>query len=126
MSEDDAGYIDQLSWGYRTACVLHVANKLDIFTSLAKQPMTAAELCRHCNTKPEMTEKLLIACVAMGLLEKQQERYQNSERSQRYLVRGEPLYQGDIIAHSGAKRDFWRPRRKLYCAKFRFGFEYRV
>ena len=54
-----------------------------------------------------MTEKLLIASVAMGLLEKHEGQYKNTELAQTYLVRGQQLYQGDIIAHSASVWDFW-------------------
>jgi SAM-dependent methyltransferase len=54
-----------------------------------------------------MTEKLLIACTAMDLLEKRGPQYKNTELSKTYLVRGRELYQGDIIAHSGKVCNFW-------------------
>jgi SAM-dependent methyltransferase len=54
-----------------------------------------------------MTEKLLIACAAMGLLRKTGNEYRNTELSQTYLVDGQPLYQGDIIAHAACVWQFW-------------------
>ncbi|MHC4706788.1 MAG: methyltransferase [Planctomycetota bacterium] len=96
-----------LSWGYRAARVLHVANDLDIFTVLAGGEMSAETICQKVEGKREMTEKLLIACTAMGLLEKQGTKYKNTELAQTFLVRGQELYQGDIIAHSGTVWDFW-------------------
>lgn len=96
-----------LSWGYRAAQVLHVANKIDIFTALSEKEMSLEELCQECHTKPDMTEKLLIACTAMGLLEKRGGRYKNTELAKTYLVRGQKLYQGNIIAHSGTVCNFW-------------------
>lgn len=105
--DDKVAALYDLSWGYRAARVLYVANKLDIFTALSEGEMALEELCQTCHTKPDMTEKLLIACTAMGLLEKQGGRYKNSELAKTYLVRGRKLYQGDIIAHSGSVCDFW-------------------
>ena len=96
-----------LSWGYRAARVLHVANKIDIFTALSDREMPLEELCQKCRTKPDMTEKLLMACTAMGLLEKRGRRYKNTELAKTYLVRGRKLYQGNIIAHSGTVCNFW-------------------
>jgi len=104
---DKVTALHDLSWDYRAARVLQVANKLDIFTALADEEMALEELCVKCQTKPEMTEKLLIACTAMGLLEKRNERYANSELSKTYLVRGRELYQGDMIAHSSSVCNFW-------------------
>jgi hypothetical protein len=96
-----------LMWGYRAARVLHAANNLDIFTVLSGTEMSAEQICQKIEGKFEMTEKLLIACAAMGLLEKQGSKYKNTELAQTFLVRGQELYQGDIIAHSGSVWNFW-------------------
>jgi hypothetical protein len=96
-----------LGWGYRAARVLHVANDLDIFTILSEKEMSAQQICQRVKGKPEMTEKLLVACTAMGLLEKHGSKYKNTELAQTFLVQGQELYQGDIIAHSGSVWNFW-------------------
>jgi len=95
------------SWDYRAARVLQIANEIDIFTTLSDDEMSLKQLARKCHSKTDMTEKLLIACAAMGLLEKNGSRYKNTELSKTYLVRGQKLYQGDIIAHSAATWNFW-------------------
>ncbi len=95
------------NWGYKATRVLNVATKLNIFTLLCEKAMTSEELSKQCRTKPHMTEKLLIACAAMGLVEKDGGRYRNSELSQTYLVQGGQLYQGDIVIHSGSIWGFW-------------------
>ncbi|HIE26130.1 TPA: hypothetical protein EYP66_02460 [Candidatus Poribacteria bacterium] len=99
--------LDDLTWGYRTGRVLQVANNLDIFTVLSEGEMSSEEISERCYTKRDMTEKLLIACTAMGLLEKEDEKYTNSEFADTYLVRGRKLYQGDVIAHSASVWNFW-------------------
>jgi len=62
-----------------------------------------------------MTEKLLIACSAMGLVERDGSLYKNSEFAATYLVPGAPLYQGDIIAHSDTVRGFWDGLEEQIC-----------
>ncbi len=99
--------IDELNWGYRAARLLHVACGLDVFTILSKEQLTADQLSQKLNTSPEMTEKMLIGCVAMGLLSKDGDSYINTDLAGTYLDRGEPLYQGDIIAHSAQVWNFW-------------------
>jgi hypothetical protein len=99
--------IDDLNWGYRAARVLHVASGLGIFTILSGGKMSAGQICEKAGTVPEMTERLLIGCVALGLLSKEGQMYENTPLAQKYLVKGEPLYQGDIIAHSAGVWDFW-------------------
>jgi len=99
--------LDDLGWTYRAARVLHVANNLDIFTVLARGAMRTDQIAEACRTKPAMTEKLLIACAAMGLLEKSGDAYKNSALAETYLVAGRELYQGDIIRHSASVWNFW-------------------
>ncbi len=86
---------------------MHAASKLDIFTMLSENQMSGEQICRKIKSQLEMTEKLLIACVAMGLLERHEGQYRNTDLAQKYLVRGQELYQGDIIAHSAMVWDFW-------------------
>jgi hypothetical protein len=95
------------SWDYRASRVLQIANMIDIFTTLSDKEMSLEELAQKCRTKPGLTEKLLIACAAMGLLDKRENRYKNTELSKTYLVRGQKLYQGNIIAHSTTVWNFW-------------------
>jgi len=105
--DDMATAWHDFSWDYRAARVLQIANEIDIFTTLSDEEMSLEELCRKCHTKPDMTEKLLIACTAMDLLEKSGSRYKNTELSKTYLVQGQKLYQGNIIAHSATTWNFW-------------------
>ena len=104
---DDGKSILEATWNYRTARVLHVTTHLQIFTHLCEKPMSVIELARTCNAKPDMLEKLLIVCCAMGLLEKHEDLYSVTKTAETYLVAGRELYQGDMIAHSANKWDFW-------------------
>jgi hypothetical protein len=98
---------NELSWGYRASRALHVASSLGVFTVLSDGAMGAEEIAEKCRSKVELTEKLLIGCAAMGLLEKEEGRYENSALAEKYLVRGGEFYQGDIIAHSANVMEFW-------------------
>ena len=105
--ETDIRALNDLSWGYRASRVLQVANGLGIFTMLSEGKKSAGQISEKCRSKGELTEKLLIGCAAMGLLEKEGGLYRNSELAKKYLVRGEKLYQGDMIAHSANVMEFW-------------------
>jgi hypothetical protein len=107
IMDDKAKTLNDMNWDYRAARVLQIANEIDIFTTLSDKEMPQDVLCQKCHTKPDITEKLLIACTAMGLLEKHGYQYKNTELSKTYLVRGQKLYQGDIIAHSATTWNFW-------------------
>jgi hypothetical protein len=105
--DNDVTSLHDLTWAYRAARVLQVANSLGIFTVLSVKRLSAQQISTAVNGKPEMIQKLLIACTAMGLLEKTGGEYKNTGIAQKYLVSGQPLYQGDIIAHAASVWNFW-------------------
>lgn len=89
----------ELSGGYWQACALHAGVELDLFTLLAKEPLTAAELATRGGCDPRATGMLAEALAAMGLLERRAQRFANSPEAARWLVRTAPEYQGYIIRH---------------------------
>jgi len=105
--EPDVSVLYDLSWRSMAARVLQTAVKLDVFTHLSHGPMSAEQVSEKCKTKPDVTEKLLAACTAMGLLDKRAGLYGNSQLARTYLVRGGKLYQGDIISHQASVGNFW-------------------
>ncbi len=112
---DEIARINEWTWGYRISRVLEVANKIGLFGAIGDNSLSLHDLCQKCRTRPPMTEKLLIACSAMGLVERDGSLYKNSEVAATYLVPGAPLYQGDIIAHSDAVRLFWDGLEEEIC-----------
>lgn len=99
--------LDDLIWAYRLSRVLQVANGLGIFELLSTHRLDLDAICQSCKSKPDLTRRLLIACVAMGLLGKEQGCYFNTDLSNKYLTRGQKLYQGNMIAHSATVWNFW-------------------
>jgi SAM-dependent methyltransferase len=104
---DGLTYLTELTWGFEAARALHVANSLGVFSLVDIQPMTAKQLADKTRTDKDMLERLLIACCAMGLMTRQDDRYQNSEIADQYLVQGRPLFQGDIVAFSATAWSVW-------------------
>jgi hypothetical protein len=114
---DGVKYVTELSWAYRAARVLHIANRLDVFSVLSNGAITAEQLAEKCDTKAETLEKLIIACTAMGLVTKDGDRYANTKMADECLAKGAPLYQGDIIAHSAEVWDYWSEMEDEICGK---------
>lgn len=84
--------------GFWASKVLAVANKLNLFTDLCESSgITVSEFSQRYNIQPRPAEMLLTACAALGLLEKRNDRYTNSQLSEHYLVRDNPLYFGGWI-----------------------------
>ena len=100
-------YLNELNWGYRAGRVLHVACKLGLFDILEGNKKDAIEISAICEGKEEMVDKILIACTALGLLEKSGNKYSNAPIADSYLVKGKELYQGNMIAHSANVWNFW-------------------
>jgi predicted O-methyltransferase YrrM len=86
--------------GWQPAKVLMAANRLDVFNALGEELLPAREIARRCGTHPRSTKLLLNACVALGFLRREGDRYANTPEGLQLLVRGKPTYIGDGINHS--------------------------
>ncbi|OGV68651.1 MAG: SAM-dependent methyltransferase [Lentisphaerae bacterium RIFOXYB12_FULL_65_16] len=97
----------QMSSGYWTACTLHAAVKLDVFSPLAARPCSAAVLAKRLKTTTRGLAMLLNALTAMGLLKKTRESYAATSFAARFLDRSAPGYLGHIILHHHHLVDGW-------------------
>lgn len=88
-----------LTGGYRPAVILMTAVQLGIFDVLSDQNIFARELAQIMKTDMRALIILLNALVSIGFLEKEGERYKNSQKSKEMLVKGCDNYLGDIIKH---------------------------
>ncbi|GIJ35904.1 methyltransferase [Micromonospora sediminimaris] len=79
-------HVTQLTVGTWQAEVLYTLAELDVFTALADQPATAAELAAAHGWHPEATEAVLDAGVALRLLSRTGAVYANTELSRRLLT----------------------------------------
>jgi predicted O-methyltransferase YrrM len=86
--------------GWQPARVLMAANRLEVFNVLGEELLPAREIARRCCAHPRSTRLLLNACVALGFLRQQGNRYGNTPEGLQLLVRGKPTYIGDGINHS--------------------------
>lgn len=85
----------KLSGGYWSACALHAGVKLDLFSHAG----TVAELAQATASDKRGLEMLLIALTALGLLDKNGERYAPTDFATEYLSPNSPRYLGYIIMH---------------------------
>lgn len=89
--------IVRMADSYQSFQVLFTAVKHDIFTVLSEDPKTAEQIAQEIGTDSYITEKLLTALVAIGLLAKGSEKYTNTALAETFLVKGNPFYQGNYI-----------------------------
>jgi ubiquinone/menaquinone biosynthesis C-methylase UbiE len=96
----------QMSGGFRASRVILTANNYDIFERL-KSPKTASALAGSLKTDPRATQILLDAVTALGLLKKTGMKYRNTSLAAKFLVKGSPWYQGDMLRHSDTLWKSW-------------------
>jgi hypothetical protein len=82
---------------YQSFQVLFTAVTHDIFTVLSEETKTAEQIAQEIGTDTYITEKLLTALAAIGLLAKGSGKYSNTALAETFLVRGKPFYQGNYI-----------------------------
>ncbi len=93
----------QLSGGYWSTCALHAGVKLDLFSHAG----TASELAQATASDVRGVEMLLNALTALGLMEKEGERYAATAFATEFLSRTSPRYLGYIIMHHHHLMDGW-------------------
>ena len=104
MSTPGPAPIIDLMEGFRRSKTLFVAVNLGIFDLLAEEALTAAEVAERLKTQPETTLRLLEACVALQLLEREGDQFSNSIAADLYLKRssesaitGYILYSNEVL-----------------------------
>ncbi|MCS6885939.1 MAG: methyltransferase [Acidobacteriota bacterium] len=95
----DIHHLYKLATGFWASGVLFAAIKLDLFNKLGENDYTLDTIARKIKANKQWTEKLLLACTALGLLVRQNGRYKNSHLAAAYLLEGKPYYQGDLFKH---------------------------
>jgi predicted O-methyltransferase YrrM len=95
------------SGSYWEACTLHTGIRLEIFTHLGNEHLTAEELARRIDVSERGITLLLNALAAMGLLVKHNNRYGNSAESKVFLMKESPQYCGSLISHHAVLINYW-------------------
>jgi len=93
----DVREISRIGYGFMASRALFAALDADVFGHLAAGPKTLDALARDMGLAPGRLRPLLTACVALGLLTREGDRYGNAPASATYLVRTSPAYFGDYF-----------------------------
>ncbi len=91
--------IYRLLFGRSMTQILLVAHELGIFEALKDEPRTLSDLCAQLGLPRHSAEMVVNTCVAIGLLQKEEDAYRNSLLTRHYLIQGGPFYLGGLIAH---------------------------
>ncbi|HEX5814083.1 MAG TPA: methyltransferase dimerization domain-containing protein, partial [Methylomirabilota bacterium] len=107
----DTTRLQRLVHSYRDAATLMAAVELGLFTHVARGADTEAALTRALDVTPTNAERLVTACVALGLLVRDGEagngRLRNAPDVARFLVEGEPAYAGPWMLFSKPDWNEW-------------------
>jgi hypothetical protein len=97
--EWNEGRLLETSGGYWQAFALHTGVTLDLFTALGKERLKEKEIAQKLNLDKRGVFVLLNALVAMGLLQKVEDRYANTPASEALLSKESDRYIGYMILH---------------------------
>ena len=101
----DPTHIIDMASAFYDSCVLFTASDLGVFATLAKLDKADADtVAEACSISPRGTRLLLDACVALGLLAKDDGSYTNTAESAMFLVPGAP---GDLSGAIRYNRDVY-------------------
>ncbi len=102
-----AEQIDRLANGYREAQVLLTANRLGVFPLLESGPKTVAEMAQSLQVTQRGLRILCDALVALALLEKVGDRYQNSDAARHCLLPSSTASKSAILLHNARLYERW-------------------
>jgi predicted transcriptional regulator/predicted O-methyltransferase YrrM len=94
------------AFGFMKSRVIITAAELDFFTRLDEKPATAVELAKTMGLDLRATNRILDSLVALGLLEKQNNRYKNTEKGV-FLSSHHPETVLPIVLHMSRLWDGW-------------------
>ncbi len=93
--------IVSMASAFYESCVLFAASDLGVFRQLGGSGEADAKtLAAECGLDLRAARLLLDACVALGLLEKTEDRYRNSPETQTFLVPGSPADLSQAIKYN--------------------------
>ncbi len=87
----------QVASAYWQSCVLHAANRLDIFNLLDGQAKDLDTLSRETGADRRCLGALLSALVSMDFLDRDGDTFRNNPFSQTFLTNSSKFYQGGIV-----------------------------
>ncbi len=109
MSErrPDTVRLQRLVRAYRESAALMAAIELGLFTRISGGAETLEQVADALEITPLNAERLVTACVALGLVERNGERLRNAPDVERYLVEGTPLYAGPWLLFTRPDWERW-------------------
>jgi len=86
--------IQNIGFGFKHSGILMAAIELSLFTRVSEGARTLEEIASACGLSRLNAERLVVACTALNLLEREGDRYVNAPDVEMYLVEGKQRYFG--------------------------------
>jgi len=100
--------LQNLSYGHKQSATLRAAVQLDLFTKVSQGASDISEIAGALGLSELNAERLVVACAALELLEKDGEKYRNAPDVERFLVQGKPTYVGPWLLFAGMDFEQWK------------------
>ena len=100
--------LQNLSYGHKQAATLMAAIELDLFTKISEGASRLSRIAEVLGLTLLNAERLVAACTALGLLEKEGEDFRNAPDTERFLVKGKPTYVGPWMLFAGRDFEQWK------------------
>lgn len=108
MAEVTPDKIMQLGLAFWASKTLLSAIELGVFTELSEGPLTAEALTSRMKLNPRSARDFFDALVALGMLEREGDLYQNTKETAQFLVRHSPAYLGGMLEMANERLyPFW-------------------
>ena len=91
--------LNRISGGYQASIIVLTSVRAGLFTALADSRLTAAAIARKIGWNAAKTSRICDTLVVNDLLKKHEGKYYNTTVAKRFLVKGKPQYQGNILEH---------------------------
>lgn len=100
MTQPDPSSVIDLIDAFRRSKIMFTAVSLGVFDRLSKGPADARVLATEFACNQDALERLLDACVGLGLLRKEAGKYSNQPAAETYLTRSNPATLAGYILYS--------------------------
>jgi hypothetical protein len=100
--------LQNLSYAHKQSGTFRAAIELDLFTTISRGASRLPDIQKALGLSSLNTERLVIACSALDLLEKEAEAYRNAPDVERFLVKGKPTYIGPWLLFNGFDFERWK------------------
>jgi hypothetical protein len=100
--------LQNLSYGHKQSGTFRAAIELDLFTVISQGATRLPDIQKALGINALNTERLVVACAALDLLEKENEDYRNAPDVERFLVKGKLTYVGPWLLFNGYDFERWK------------------